>query len=60
MVEHTTVRISTSLKKEINEFEGNNFEERLKKWAGVTNPELSEERVREIAREEFEEMSNTY
>lgn len=60
MVEFSTVRISKDLKSEVNEFEGSNFEERLRAWAGVTTPELTESRVREIVKEELEERRNTY
>jgi hypothetical protein len=60
MVGFSTVRISEELKQEVNQFEGGNFEERLKKWAGVSSPELTESRIREIVREELEEEKNRY
>lgn len=55
----STVRISEELKKEVNRFEGGNFEERLKNWAGVTSPDLDEGRVRGIVREELEELNSS-
>jgi len=52
---YSTVRISEELKEEVNQFNGSNFEERLKKWAGLTEPTLTEKRVKDLALEVFEE-----
>lgn len=59
-MERTTFTISKEFAEEIKSYDGKNDEERLKKWAGVSSPDLTEERVREIAREEFEEMSTKH
>jgi len=61
MVEHTTVRISESFKDKINEFDGSNFEERLKKWAGVSEVEyLTREEVKEVVINTIEERESRY
>ena len=61
--EVTTASISKSLKKEINKYEGSNFDERLKAWAENQVPDSSKgltERQKEQVESMIEEAARGY